>query len=62
MLGDNPDVVALWEVSLPDGIHVIDFEHETTSGRRVIRYVGIHIVCTYYLPSTYIHTTIFSPP
>jgi len=37
MLGENPDVVALWEVSLPDGIHVIDFEHETTSGRRVIR-------------------------
>ena len=52
MLGDNPDVVALWEVSLPDGIHVIDFEHETTSGRRVIRYV-LYSYCMYLVP-TYI--------
>lgn len=37
MLSSNPDVVALWEVSLPDGIHLLEFEHETTSGRRVVR-------------------------
>lgn len=41
MLSPNPDVVALWEVSLPDGIHLIEFEHETTSGRRVVRYLLI---------------------
>ena len=55
MLGDNPEVVALWEVSLPDGIHVIDFEHETTSGRRVIRYVS-----RMYLQN--IKFLFFSPP
>jgi len=37
MLSANPDVVALWDVSLPDGVHIVEFEHDTTSGRRVIR-------------------------
>lgn len=31
------DLVAVWEVHLADGIHVIEFEHGTTSGRRVVR-------------------------
>ena len=31
------DLVALWEVHLADGIHMIEFEHGTTSGRRVLR-------------------------
>jgi len=37
MLSPNPNVTALWDVHLPDGVHEIEFEHETTSGRRVIR-------------------------
>eukprot|EP00095_Tigriopus_kingsejongensis_P009327 maker-scaffold486_size158769-snap-gene-0.28 protein:Tk09327 transcript:maker-scaffold486_size158769-snap-gene-0.28-mRNA-1 annotation:"hypothetical protein LOTGIDRAFT_115761" len=35
-----PDLVAAWEVFLPDGIHVIEFEHGTTSGRRIVRVDG----------------------
>ena len=31
------DIVAQWEVSLSDGIHRIEFEHGTTSGKRVVR-------------------------
>ncbi len=31
------DIVAVWEVSLSDGIHKVEFEHGTTSGMRVIR-------------------------
>lgn len=30
------DIVASWEVALSDGIHKIEFEHGTTSGKRVI--------------------------
>lgn len=30
------DVVGMWEVSLSDGIYQIEFEHGTTTGRRVI--------------------------
>ncbi|XP_063952711.1 fas apoptotic inhibitory molecule 1-like isoform X2 [Lytechinus pictus] len=30
------DVVAVWSVSLSDGIHKVQFEHGTTSGKRVI--------------------------
>lgn len=37
MLSTNPDVVAIWDVHLADGIHLIEFEHETTTGRRVVR-------------------------
>ena len=29
---DIPDLVAVWEVSLPDGNHVVEFEHGTASG------------------------------
>jgi hypothetical protein len=31
------DLVARWNISLPDGKYKIEFEHGTTSGRRVIR-------------------------
>jgi len=31
------DLVAVWEVHLADGIHVIEFEHGTTSGSRLLR-------------------------
>uniref|UniRef100_A0A674GI97 Fas apoptotic inhibitory molecule n=2 Tax=Taeniopygia guttata TaxID=59729 RepID=A0A674GI97_TAEGU len=30
------DLVAVWEVALSDGVHKIEFEHETTSGKRVV--------------------------
>ena len=30
------DLVAHWSVPLSDGIHKIEFEHGTTSGKRVI--------------------------
>lgn len=40
------DVVATWQVALPDGVHDIEFEHGTTSGKRVIRVDGK--VCYFY--------------
>uniref|UniRef100_A0A7M4FSP9 Fas apoptotic inhibitory molecule 1 n=1 Tax=Crocodylus porosus TaxID=8502 RepID=A0A7M4FSP9_CROPO len=30
------DLVAVWEVALSDGVHKIEFEHGTTSGKRVV--------------------------
>lgn len=33
----SEDLVARWNISLPDGKYTIEFEHGTTSGRRVIR-------------------------
>lgn len=41
---DMSDVVGFWEVSLSDGLHRIEFEHGTTSGKRVIRVDGKEIV------------------
>jgi hypothetical protein len=32
----SDDLVAKWNISLPDGKYKIEFEHGTTSGRRVI--------------------------
>ena len=45
------DLVGTWEVALPGGIHVIQFEHGTTTGKRVIHVDGIEVrvfvrVCT----------------
>ena len=34
------DLVGTWTVSLPDGKHKVEFEHGTTSGKRVIRVDG----------------------
>jgi hypothetical protein len=34
------DIVATWQVALPDGVHNIEFEHGTTSGKRIIRVDG----------------------
>ena len=34
------DLVGRWEVSLSDGVHVVEFEHGTTTGKRVIRVDG----------------------
>ncbi|CAG0897818.1 unnamed protein product [Cyprideis torosa] len=37
----NPnDLVGTWEISLPSGKHLVEFEHGTTSGKRVIRLDG----------------------
>lgn len=33
----SEDLVAKWDITLPDGKYRIEFEHGTTSGRRVIR-------------------------
>ena len=33
----SDDIVAQWNISLADGKYRIEFEHGTTSGRRVIR-------------------------
>lgn len=33
----SSDVVGVWDVPLSDGLHTIEFEHGTASGKRVIR-------------------------
>lgn len=33
---NSSDHVARWEVPQSDGVHIVDFEHGTTSGKRVI--------------------------
>ncbi|XP_032880485.1 fas apoptotic inhibitory molecule 1 isoform X1 [Amblyraja radiata] len=38
------DLVALWEVALSDGVHKIEFEHGTTSGKRVVNVDGKEII------------------
>lgn len=39
----SSDVVGRWTVSLADGIHKVEFEHGTLSGKRVIRVDGKEI-------------------
>ncbi|KAF5297565.1 hypothetical protein FQR65_LT09996 [Abscondita terminalis] len=41
---DYSDLVAYWTVPLADGIHTIEFEHGTTSGKRVLRVDGQEIL------------------
>ncbi|XP_062908673.1 fas apoptotic inhibitory molecule 1-like [Mobula hypostoma] len=38
------DLVALWEVALSDGVHKIEFEHGTTSGKRVVYVDGKEVI------------------
>ncbi|MFH4982300.1 hypothetical protein AB6A40_009009 [Gnathostoma spinigerum] len=38
------DVVAIWNVHLQDKVHRIEFEHGTTTGKRIIRVDGKEIV------------------
>ena len=33
----STDLVAVWEIHLADGVHMIELEHGTTSGKRVVR-------------------------
>ncbi|KAL8601361.1 hypothetical protein ACOMHN_054654 [Nucella lapillus] len=37
------DLVANWDLALCDGVHRVDFEHGTTTGKRVIRVDGKEI-------------------
>lgn len=37
---ERNDLVAYWSVPLTDGVHTVEFEHGTTSGKRVIRVDG----------------------
>lgn len=32
----SSDLVGVWEVALSDGVHRIEFEHGTTTGKRVV--------------------------
>jgi len=36
----NEDTVAVWKLPLADGIHEIEFEHGTATGKRIIRLDG----------------------
>lgn len=40
------DLVARWDVNLPDRKHKVEFEHGTTSGKRVIRVDGKEVYRT----------------
>ncbi|XP_070550026.1 fas apoptotic inhibitory molecule 1-like [Ptychodera flava] len=38
------DIVAVWDVALSDGVHKVEFEHGTTSGKRVVVVDGKEII------------------
>ncbi len=57
-MAGSGDLVAVWEVKLPDGVHQVEFEHGTTSGKRVIRVNGkvrhfLHYPICLYFPSIF---------
>ncbi len=39
-MAGSGDLVAVWEIKLSDGVHQVEFEHGTTSGKRIIRVDG----------------------
>jgi len=41
------DLVAVWEIALSDGVHKVEFEHGTTSGKRVV-YVDGKVMLFFY--------------
>jgi len=45
----SSDLVAQWQVPLSDGIYLIEFEHGTTTGKRVIRVNGKVLIILYKL-------------
>jgi len=49
----SSDLVAKWDVTLSDKVHRVEFEHGTTTGKRVIRVDGV--VCDLVKNSTAIH-------
>ncbi|XP_065883456.1 fas apoptotic inhibitory molecule 1-like [Dysidea avara] len=45
MSSPNPgDIVHLWKITLPDGVHTITFEHGTTSGKRAVNVDGVELM------------------
>jgi len=42
----SSDVVAQWDVTLSDKVHRVEFEHGTTTGKRVIRVDGQVCKCS----------------
>ena len=34
----------VWKITLPDGVHTINFEHGTTSGKRVVIVDGVEVL------------------
>jgi hypothetical protein len=40
----SSEVIADWKVHLPDGIHHVEFDHGTMTGRRVIRVDGTEVL------------------
>lgn len=36
LLHDRNDLAAYWSVPLLDGVHTVEFEHGTTTGKRVL--------------------------
>ena len=58
----SSDLVAVWDVALSDGVHQVEFEHGTTSGKRVIR-VDRKVFNTYrILPNTRASPNRCDPP
>ena len=45
--GEPADLAGRWEVPLSDGVHVVEFEHGTVTGRRLVRIDGevLHCLC-----------------
>ncbi|XP_076267658.1 fas apoptotic inhibitory molecule 1 [Rhynchophorus ferrugineus] len=41
---NRPDLVAYWSVPLLDGTHTVEFEHGTTTGKRVLRINGKEVL------------------
>jgi len=48
----SSDLVAKWDVTLSDKVHRIEFEHGTTTGKRVVRVDGN--VCELYMKSRFL--------
>ena len=62
----SSDVVAKWDVTLSDRVHRVEFEHGTTTGKRVIRVDGnvceleIYYFTMSFTSQTYYFTMSFS--
>ena len=42
------DLVAEWDISLSDGVYNVQFEHGTSSGKRVIKVNGKVVVYSFF--------------
>lgn len=54
------DLVAVWDIPLTDGIHTVELEHGTLTGKRVIRVDGkvLHAIYFYCTPKSSISQVI----